>query len=123
MKDKILIYTIYPAPYRIDLYNQFSEHFDVDVFCLGYGGDERDKAWFEEGNYYVLENKEHLEYYKKINLKDYKLVLIYEYANKTAIKLIAKCKKLKVPYIINCDGVRFDKHGNFLRNIIIPLRC
>lgn len=118
MKDKILILTIYPAPYRIYLYKQFEKQYDVDVFCLNYGGDERDKTWFEEGNYYVLENKADYEYYKSLNLKDYKLVLIYEYANKTAIKLISKLKRLKVPYVINCDGVRFDKHGNFVRNMI-----
>ena len=118
MKSKILILSIYPAPYRVDLINRFSDTYDLDVFFESATGDQRDSEWFRQGKYYTLDSEDGTKAYRKINISSYALVIIYDYASKEGIKLISRCKRHKIPYIINCDGVMMEKHGNFVRDLI-----
>ena len=107
MKGKILILSLYPAPYRMSLFSKFREEFDIDIFFETSQGDERDSKWFYNNGAYLLDNREGKEEYKKVchNLNKYDLVLFYEYSTKESFKLICLCKFLKIPYAINCDGV------------------
>lgn len=118
MKSKILILSVYPAPYRVDLINRFSDTYNLDVFFESATGDQRDSEWFRQGKYHTLDSKDGLREYQRINILSYGLVIIYDYASKEGIKLISRCKRHKIPYIINCDGVMMEKHGNFVRDVI-----
>lgn len=118
MKNKLLILSVYPAPYRVNLFESFSDVFDVDVFFEHSGGDQRNDEWFVKGNYYLLDTTSGKSKYREISVRDYDFVAIYDYASKRAIELIAKCKICGVPYVINCDGVMIEDHGNFIRDMI-----
>lgn len=120
MKKKILILSLYPAPYRAELYEYFSREFEIDVFFESDQGDGRNQGWFTKGSYQFLDTEKGVAYYKKAirNLKEYQLVVLYEYSSKEAIKLIAKCKRKKVPYVINCDGVILPHKKNFLKDVV-----
>lgn len=118
MKSKILVLSIYPAPYRVDLINRFSDTYDLDVFFESATGDQRDSEWFRQGKYYTLDSEAGIRAYQNINISSYGLVIVYDYASKEGIKLISRCKRHKIPYIINCDGVMMEKHGNFIRDVI-----
>lgn len=118
MKNRILIFAIYPAPYRMKLFEHFFEKFDVDVFFETSRGDGRNIQWFQEGKFYALDTKTGNEYYKKINIKNYNLVVIYDYSTRMGIQLVIKCKLQKIPYVVNCDGVILAEHGNYMKNAV-----
>lgn len=120
MKKHGLFLSLYPAPYRIELYNRIANEYEIDVILEKLSGDSRNQEWFQKGKYYVLEDKDGLtEYKNKLQrISDYQFVALYEYASTESIKLIYKCRRYKIPYIINCDGVMMEKHGNFVRDII-----
>lgn len=49
MKKKLLILSIYPAPYRVEVIDSFHKYFDVKVFFEKSTGDSRDAVWFKKG--------------------------------------------------------------------------
>ena len=115
---KILFFSIYPAPYRVNLFKYFNETYDCDVFFLKSNGDERNENWFTKGKYYTLDIDEGKKAYKNKVLESYDLVVFYDYSMIEAINLIARCRLKKIPYVINCDGVMLTSHGNFFRDIL-----
>lgn len=117
MKDRILIFSVYPAPYRMKLFEYFFTNFDVEIICESSNGDGRNKEWFQEGKYYALDTKKGYDYYKKIRIKDYNLVAVYDYSTRTGMQLIMRCIVKKIPYVVNCDGVILTSHSNFIKNI------
>lgn len=118
--QKILILSTYPAPYRLELFDSFTKDFQVDIFFETSVGDKRDERWFLQGKYYLLEEESGRDKFLEAckNLKAYSLVAFYEYSTKESRRLIAKCKREKVPYVINCDGVILPHKKNFLKDII-----
>ena len=117
MKPKILILSIYPAPYRMELISRFSDCYDMDVFFEHSGGDERNAKWFSSGIFLMLDSEDGRAAYQKINLFDYAFVLFYDYAESASRKLIIKCKLKRIPYVINCDGVMMTPHGNPIKDL------
>ena len=117
MKHKVLIVSVYPAPYRMELFARFTELYDTDVFFEHSGGDERNKNWFSSGNYFTLDSEEGRIRFKDISLNNYDFVVLYDYTEQAARHLISKCRKKKIPYILNCDGVMLSPHGNPLKDI------
>lgn len=117
---RALILSIYPAPYRVELFKKISLNFDCTIFFESTQGDLRDKNWFLTGQYSILTDLEGNKNYKRClqNLKNFDIVLLYDYSTVTAVKLILKCMLLKIPYVINADGVMLKKHGNYLKDII-----
>ncbi len=120
MKSKILILAIYPAPYRMELCAYAAKNFDADVFFENSSGDERDSRWFQKGEYNLLDTEKGAQEYVRClkNIKEYDLVVLYDYATKEGRKLIAKCKKAKVPYVVNCDGVIAINKRNFIKDFV-----
>ena len=118
MKKKILIFAMYPAPYRVKLFEYFYGQYDCDVFFLKSNGDERNKNWFIKGRYYTLDSTEGKKVYKGKVLKSYDLIVFYEYSMFEAVKLIIKCRLCGIPYVINCDGVMLTQHGNVLKDTL-----
>lgn len=117
---KILFFSVYPAPYRTVIVDKLMECFDVDAFFESSDGDERNKEWFSERKINSLdsENGRNEFRYCKKNLNKYDLVYFADYTCKDAIKLILKCRRKKVPYVINCDGEMLIKHGNFIKDFL-----
>ncbi len=78
---KILILSIYPAPYRIGLFEYFAKENNCDIFFEHSDGDERDHRWFQQGNYYSLDDFNAKIYYKQCirNIKKYDFVLLYDF--------------------------------------------
>lgn len=119
MSEKILILSMYPAPYRVELFEEF-KNFDADVFFESSNGDERSEEWFLKGEYKLIDTYDGKKAYKESikNLKEYSLVAIYEYSTKTGIKLILNCMRKHIPYVVNSDGVMMTEHSNFIKKII-----
>lgn len=118
--NKLLILSVYPAPYRLQLFQMFRNRYEVDIFFEHQNGDERNQEWFEKGDYHTLDTEKGLEKYRvKIrNIKEYNLVAIYDYASMTAIKLIMLCKLYRIPYVVNCDGVMLLEHTKWYKEIL-----
>lgn len=117
---KILMIFSYPAPYRTEIIESIIAKYDADIFFLKHVGDDRNSDWFSKGNYIFLDDTDGVNKYKRCvkRLKDYRLVVFYEFSFKEAVKLLLKCRLKKIPYILNCDGVMLFKHGNFIKDAI-----
>lgn len=117
---KLLILSIYPAPYRLELCGYISKEFQVDIYFEYSNGDNRNENWFQKGKYQLLDTPEGKRAYQQSvkKIKEYDLVVIYDYTTIESRKLIAKCKKKKVPYVINCDGVILPHKKKFLKDIV-----
>lgn len=119
-KRKCLILSIYPAPYRVEVMDMFRNEFDISVFFETGSGDSRVTEWFKDGDYYTLDTAEGGFQFKNMtdDLKSFDLVLLYDYSTPTALKLILKCILLRIPYVINADGVMLTRHGNIIKDLI-----
>ena len=119
MTKKILVLSVYPAPYRLELFQTFKCEIDTDIFFEYSGGDKRDERWFLSGDYSLLDEIEGRNKYIKAckNLKQYDLIVLYDYTTKESRNLIAKCKREKIPYAINCDGVMLPHKKSFLKTL------
>ena len=118
---RLLTYAIYPAPYRSAPIKAFGEKYDSDIFYGSSSGDERKKEWFDRrNNFYFLDQEDGKAFLKscKRNITQYDIVLIYDQNQIDAVKLILQCKRKKIPYIINCDGVMLFRHGNFIKDLL-----
>lgn len=117
--NKLMIMSIFPAPYRTGVFKYIKENFNAEVFFERSTDDNRNSEWFENKNsFYVLDNNEgklkYEEALKKFNNKD--LFLFYDYTSRKSIYLILKCILFKKKYILNCDGAILKP--NFFRDIL-----
>ncbi len=106
---KIMILASFPAPYRINVFKGLAEKYDIDVFFQTDKDQNRSKKYFigKEGfKYYVIEQKDDYGIFKDCvkKLKEYDLVLAYDWYLKNALKVQYKCISYRIPYIVNCDG-------------------
>ena len=117
---KLLILSVYPAPYRLELCGYISKDFQADIYFEYSNGDNRNERWFQKGEYQLLDTAEGKRAYQQAikKIKEYDLVVIYDYTTIESRKLIAKCKRKKVPYVINCDGVILPHKKNFLKDVV-----
>ena len=120
---KILILSIFPAPYRVAVFKGIAQRHDVTLFFEGTKNGERNKAWYEkkspENQFGILSDDEDLATYNDCvqNLKQYDLVICYDPFTPCARKLARQCIKMKIPYIINADGV-VNIQTNLLKKIV-----
>lgn len=115
---KILILSIFPAPYRYEVFKLLSDCFDVSVYFERSKDTERNKNWFASKAVNILDNKKSIESYKKdvADIKSFDFVFVYDYCTKEAITLMLHCILNKVPYAINCDGAFISDH--WIKNAI-----
>lgn len=123
MPSKLLILSIYPAPYRFELIQELIKNYEADVFFESSDGDERNLAWFSHGDYHLLDNDEGLAIYHQSvkKIRQYSAVILYDYATKESAFLILRCRILRIPFILNADGVKLTKHGNVFRELLKKL--
>ena len=118
--EKALILSIYPAPYRVELFEKLKDEYNADVFFESGGGDYRESEWFLSGNYYLLDTKEGKKAFLSAvkNIKKYDFAAFYDFTTKNALRVIPKCIFRRVPYAINCDGVMMSPHGNPIFDLV-----
>ena len=119
---RILILSSFPAPYRVEVFKGIAEKYDVDVFFSTDKDQDRSKDFFakkNEFNYYVLSEDVSRKYFKQCldNLKQYDLILAYDWYLGYALKVQLKCILKKIPYIINCDGAFIEQSKRLPNNI------
>lgn len=123
---KILILSSFPAPYRIEVFKGIAEKYNIDVFFSTDKDQDRSKEFFVKKNdfiYYVMTEENSKTYFKQCvaNLKQYDLVLAYDWYLDYALKVQVKCILKNIPYIINCDGAFIEKSntmGNKIKDMI-----
>lgn len=116
---KILVISSYPAPYRVGVFQELDTFYQLDVFFEFIEDQSRSPEWFvRNGNFHVLNTPEAKEAFawSLQHLKDYDLVLAYDYNNKNAGKVIRRCIRKAVPYCINCDGAFIRR--NWLKDTV-----
>ena len=120
MKKKILVLSIYPAPYRLEACKNLKDLFQADVFFESRNGDKRDDRWFQSGDYHTLDSAEGRRLYRDFykNLSQYDLVVLYDYGTKEGRRLIWKCRRKKIPYVVNCDGMILPRKKSFLKDLV-----
>ncbi len=120
MKVKLLIFAIYAAPYRTDLFQSLSQEFETTVFYEMSQGDQRNDEYFKKKqNDYFLDTAVGVSKFKeaKRNLKEYDLVALYDWSSKVGCSLILSCKIKNIPFVVNCDGVILQEHGSAIKEI------
>ena len=123
---KIFILSVFPAPYRVGVFNELGKEYDVTVYFEKSYDQERSKDWFENNfnNFKggLLKNSEKESKSPKIEIltylkaEKYDLVLAYDYVTPTAALLMTWCKFKRIPYAVNCDG-GFIKQNFFKKQI------
>lgn len=106
---KILVLSSFPANYRVKVFAGIMENYEGTVL-FGTGKNEnRNADWFvkrSEFPFYIVDTlegkKKAQECFK--NLKDYDLILAYDWYQPWCIKFEIKALMLNIPYIVNCDG-------------------
>jgi len=114
----ILVLSVFPAPYRYEVFKLLSEHYMMTVYFERNNDVERNKNWFSNNNVNILDNKESIEAYKNdvARIKEFDFVFVYDYCTTEAMKLMLNCILNKVPYAINCDGAFIS--DNIIKNAI-----
>ena len=119
---KIMILASFPAPYRINVFKGLAERYDVDVFFQTDKDQNRSKKFFvgkETFKYYVLEQNKDYNVFKACvkKIKEYDLVLAYDWYLKNALKIQQKCIRYRIPYIVNCDGALSLKEKKAINDV------
>ncbi len=117
---KVLFFAVYPAPYRAVLAKALAEGYQTEIFYASGGGDDRAAQWFDRGSYHTLDTRNGMDFFRdcKKRINRFDLVVVMDFSGKESVKLLALCRRKKVPYVVNCDGVMLFRHGNFLRDWI-----
>lgn len=107
---KILILADITAPYRIEVFKQLSEEFEITVFFNYAKNESRNAQWFANSGdkitFEILNNEKAIESYDNTikNIREYDVVLCYDPWAKRSRKLAKICMRKKIPYILNADG-------------------
>lgn len=106
---KLLILSSFPVPYRVNIFRELSHSYEIDVFFVKEKNSYRNTKYFIESkdfSYYVLSDKNGKRYFKECvcKLRQYALVLAYDWYYPYAMAVEWKCLLYHIPYVINCDG-------------------
>ena len=118
---KILIISSFPAPYRVDVFKEISKVHETSIFFETNKDQNRSAEWFvknSELQFEILDNKKSKDNYKQAlkNIKQFDVVLAYDFYLKSALIAQLICIFNKIPYFINCDGAFINK--NFIKKQI-----
>lgn len=118
---KILAFADFPSPYRVEVFKGLNQEYELFVVFDKMSDQNRSSEWFCKdtglNSISLLTNEGQNKYNATLkNLREFDLVLAYDYHIKNAIKLQIQCMLQKVPYIMNLDGAFIRK--NILKNAI-----
>lgn len=118
---RALVISSYPAPYRVGVFKELAEEYDLEIYFDTCQNENRNKDWFcKNDNFYfeILDNEAAKNKFKSAikKIKQYDFVIAYDPARKPAIKAIIECQIHGVPYFVNNDGAFLNK--NFLKDLI-----
>lgn len=123
---KILIISIYPAPYRVAVFNELGKMVELDVIFERISDNNRLYEWFSKEfiNFNgILMSDKNSEVNKKVGEikgkllnKYYDAVILYDYSTPTSLYFALLCILNKVPYFLNCDGAFINK--SYIKRII-----
>lgn len=108
-KYKVLVLSSYPAPYRVGVFKELSNYYDLETYFDTCSDENRSSEWFCKSgdfSFSILDNDEAIQRFKQAlkNIKDFDFLLAYDPARKPTIKAIFKCRIHSVPYYVNNDG-------------------
>ncbi len=112
MSIKALVYSIYPAPYRVDVFKEMAKEMDLTVYFTGHVGDvggQRDESWYstnKEFSFELINAPNGEEKFKNSlkNISNYDIALVSEYTSKHGRMILDRCIRKRIPYFINVDG-------------------
>lgn len=114
---RLFVHTTFPAPYRVALFDRLKSRYEVLVAYEDARdtAHERDEAWYSEhlgSNAFIARSSEGSRAYKTAlrELRSFDAVLVYEYSSTRAMRLMLRCLRMKVPYLINADGAFINKN-------------
>lgn len=110
------MHTIFPAPYRVALFDRLESHFDVFVAFEDTrdAAHDRDDQWYTKylgPNAVIASSREGAPVYKTAikNVQSFDAVMVYEYSTAMAMRLMLRCLRQRVPYLINADGAFINR--------------
>ena len=107
---KILVLCAFPAPYRIAIFNGLADYYGNLTVLFHNNKDQSRSADYYDKNfkfksYFACDKQSYFEFNKNAcDLKEYDLILAYDYYLSSGIKVLFKAVLLGVPYIVNSDG-------------------
>ena len=116
MKKKVLILSSFPAPYRVGVFYQMKDYYDMDLFFGADYNENRNERWYSQsGNIFSFSVLGNDEADKKLvvalkNIRKYDFVICYDVYQKPAYIAIILCKLFRIPYFVNCDGAILKKN-------------
>ena len=114
---KLLILSTIPVPYRTAVLCGLSRYYETDIFFERCYDQNRNQKYFvEQGGFYLLDTEESQKRYKDClkRLREYDLVLAYDYTSRMGMELMLRCIVKRVPYALNCDGAFINP--NFMKD-------
>lgn len=110
---RILVVSSYPAPYRVAVFQGLAEDYRLDVFFEFDRDQSRNQDWFARGqDFTVLNSEQARACFKECldGIRQYDLLLAYDYLNPNARAAMRRCIRGNVPYFVNCDGAFIRPH-------------
>ena len=110
---KILVVSSFPAPYRVAVFRGLAQYYQMDVFFEFDKDQNRNQDWFVKSrDFDVLCTEEAIAKFEAClkQIREYDLVLAYDYLNKNARKAMRVAMRNHVPYCVNCDGAFINRH-------------
>lgn len=111
---KVLILSVFPAPYRMGVFKELNKQLDVTVYFERLFDESRSSEWFEKNfdglkggllsGYDNPGKKIKFEITGILGKEKYDVVLVYDYSTPTAALLILLCRMKGIPYLLNVDG-------------------
>ncbi len=110
---KLLILSTIPVPYRTEVFLGLAKHYRADIFFeRSYDQNRNDKYFVTDEGFTMLNSDEGRKRYQSClrRLREYDLVLAYDYTSKKGMQLMLRCIRQGVPYCLNCDGAFINPH-------------
>ena len=126
---KVLIVFNHPAPYKVRLFNELSNYFEMHVIFERDSAKDRNKDFYFENKHNFISHKVqgiHLGkenfisrgIIKHIKETKYDLIIMNGYSTFAEMKTINFLKRKRIPYVLYINGGRIPKSETFLKKTI-----
>lgn len=122
-KQRILIQTTFPAPYRAELFDVLSSDLSIQVVYerATDHAHKRAQGWYvpvTQGSSLIAVGPKGRRAYRQLlkSLRTFEAVVVYEYSSPQAMRLMLRCQRKGVPYMINADGAL--PRAGFVKSVV-----